>query len=223
MQHPDFPVALSQILVNTVPPNTSGTGPADYATAVISNPGAATSTSGLATIFDSGEIAAAAATVDVTGIPATYSNLLIVALVRGTRNNPVTSFCVAMNGDGGGNYQVRSGAHDELNFDTGDSDFGNADVVVDLGRMTALTAPASVFSPFFVLIPSYRSTAQWKFVLTLSAFERNDTANTGVAGGTGLAQAFGWWKSTAAISSMSFTAGTGNIAAGSRVMVYGLP
>jgi hypothetical protein len=170
----------------------------------------------LEAIYDSGELGSAVADIDITGIPTdgTYVGLLLDWAIRSARaaNTQDDVYC-RTNGDTGSNYDYAgnfvptTGSPANLTGGGGNGFF--------LGGATAATATAGAFGGGAVRLPGYANTNHHKIATAQSM-----TSHKGDA-----ALAFfinNSWRSTAAINRLTVRCANGNIAAGSRVTLYGL-
>ena len=161
-------------------------------------------------LIESKTLATAAASIEFTSIPSTFTDLVIVSSLR-TDNNPDSATYglagLSINGStanltqrflsGTGNIVV-SGSGTAINIVTAGS-----------------TNTANTFGNFAVYIPNYTSSVA-KSISIDNVTENNAT----VAYQTLFA---GLWNSTSVISSFAFTAGgAGNFVAGSIISLYGV-
>lgn len=181
---------------------------------IISGQGGGGSSGAFTSLFDS-TLAAPAASIDTgaAGVSQAFNHLLIVLLARSTQAVGQANVNVTFNADAAGNY-------DRVNV-TGASTGASASAATADSAATVLVAggsigSATVFGAAHLLIPAYRQTTADKQVLLLTGFA-DATASDGIVQG-----AMKHWRSTAAITQITATAASGNLAAGSRMTIYGL-
>jgi hypothetical protein len=169
---------------------------------------------GLTPLFDQ-TLAAAAAAIDTGagGIAGTASHLRVVALVRTTQAVVASTVLLTLNNDTGNNY-------DRVRTETINATVNGATTVaaanVAVSCAGASVGNASLFTPIIFEIPCYVQTAAHKSGVFSSGIPDSTAANARADNGSFL------WRNTAAISRLALTAGSGNLAAGSRVTVYGM-
>lgn len=156
-------------------------------------------------------LAAAAASVTIA-IPAGYRDLELDALVRGDNASDNVGFSIRLNGDTGANYdQILS--QGQQNTFTGAGTQAATSLIV--GQIPASTAPASQRSAVRMVLNDYEQTT----------FHKNLHTEIGLKHNTAAANMFTyftecWWRSTAAITSITFFPSAGNFVAGSVFRVY---
>lgn len=155
----------------------------------------------LGLIVDSGKLAAPAANIDLTSIPATFTHLRLYLQLRTT-------------GVTAGNQEIRlmvNGDANAANYPTGAGSASNT-LGFFLGYAALGSAAASVFGGTVVDIPFYRDAALVKALL-----------GYGVGGNPfGIGSASGYWAGVAAINRLTITPAGGQWAAGSRAILYGV-
>lgn len=165
-------------------------------------------------IFDS-TLGGSSATVDVTGISATYAHLLVSIYARSDVAATVASVFMQFNGDAAANYdyQYISGSAAAVTAGEG---FAVATGCF-VGSFPANTAGANLFGTSEVFIPHYAGSTNNKQCVTINSCKAGTT--------TGLLSAFllgSSWRSNAAINRLTLTLASGNFVAGTRVTVYGM-
>lgn len=147
-------------------------------------------------------LAANAATYDVTNIPQTYEDLVIMVEARqGTGG--AQNYSVRPNNDSGANYTTYF--EDRTGTNTA------ATTSAPFGQSEAATATASVFAHSEGVIYGYSKTNRFKNImsrggcLSISLEDRYHAV----------------WKSNAAITSLRFFPGANSFLAGTRIRVYG--
>lgn len=149
----------------------------------------------------------AVASVTLSNIPATYTDLVLVSNVAGNLNNDPT---LRVNGDTGSNYSV---THLTSNGSSlagyrfgGQTSFG---LNYFGGDQTVLGTNAR-----FIYIDDYANTSKYKG-LTCTAGHNAST--------DGLTISVGQWRSNSAITSITFLAGSGKtLSTGSQLSLYGI-
>lgn len=164
-------------------------------------------------VFDS-TLGASAASIDVTGISATYANLMISVYVRGDVAATTTPLLMRFNGDSGANYDFQ-----QLIGSTATASASEtfASTSMQVGYCPGSTATANVFSGAEVFIPHYAGSSNNKSALSLSGLKFS-----AVSGGMNVIIIGCNWRSNAAINQITFLPTTGNFVSGSRVTVHAL-
>jgi hypothetical protein len=156
---------------------------------------------------------AADGTFDISGIAATYNDLLLVLEGRGTRAGaPNEDVVLRFNNDSGANYdsEVAYGSAATLAaFGAAAGTFG------ELGIVPGATGTAGRFGVLTATIYGYAGTTRQKsYTSDWHSDHDSTTRQTGVAGGT--------WRSTAAVNRVQvFGEVTAALLAGSRLRLYG--
>jgi hypothetical protein len=165
-------------------------------------------------IFDS-LLGADAASIDTGAgaIPAGYSGLMVMMQLRTDEASAVSNALLRFNADIGANYYSEDAL---VNNTTLTGERG--------GGLTSLTAivhgaggSANFASAIRMLIPNYDGTAFFK------SFEYTEISNDATAGNNFYRAHGATWASTAAITRLSVAAASGNLKAGSRLTIHGLP
>jgi len=175
-------------------------------TATLSQGSAAT------TIFNS-LLAADAANVDITSIPASYSNLLLEIHNRTTQAVAAATWILRFNGDSGNNYDLQ---YIQVNNTTVTGAITTGTSSISFFVCTGSSSSANKFGSTVISIPNYASTTNFKN-MTIHSYTHNVGATDAfnrVGGGE--------WNSTSAINQITCTPASGNFAAGSRFSLYGL-
>lgn len=152
-----------------------------------------------------------AASVTFSSISGSYTNLMIVASMRGDTSATNVVLDIQFNGDTGANYdwiaENRYGA-------TG----ANGTSTPRIGNINAATDPASYPAAFYLFIPNYAGTTFYK------AAEASDTLMSGALSTANMLseQTTTWWRNTAAITSIKLFPAAGNFANGSQITLYGM-
>ena len=164
------------------------------------------------TLISSNVLGSSAASVTFSAIPSTYTDLVL----RGNTRDDIASvngiFKVIYNGDSGSNYsstQVRgtgSAADTTRN--------SNATFIYG-ALLNGNTTTSNTFSPFEFYIPSYTASTN-KPSSVDAAQESNTTSPIYRTASANL------WRSTAAITSITFNPNGSNFLAGSSFYLYGI-
>jgi hypothetical protein len=147
-------------------------------------------------------------------IPQGYRNLFIDYQLRGDVAATNAQLYVQFSADTGANYDS------ELIDGSGSAAWAAAEGVAQtqmgLAIICGSTAPASVAGAGRIVIPNYAATTFHKNALCHAGFKlANTTTNIQVG------VAAGFWRSTAAITSILLKPSSGNFVAGSSVQLYG--
>lgn len=164
-------------------------------------------------VFDT-TLGGSAASIDITGISATYAHLMISIYARCDTAAVNTSMYLQFNGDAAANYDwqqltgnaaVASAAE---TFTTGGA---------LIGTCPAGTAGANLFGSAEVFIPHYAGSTNNKQLLTVTSSKIGTTTASMQASLFG-----GSWRSNAAINRVTLIASPGNYVAGSRLTIHAL-
>jgi hypothetical protein len=155
----------------------------------------------------------AAASIDVTGINATYAHLRVVLYGRGDTAATEISVGMRFNGDTAANYDSE---YVQGNGGTPQAAQTLADTSIACGLVAAASATAGVFDGADFVIPAYAGTTGQKVV------SGTYTTKRGTAGGLFAAAFGGWWRSTAAINQITLFPTAGNFVAGTRLSIYAM-
>lgn len=162
-------------------------------------------------------LASDAAQIDIPNIPATYSHLMVIGMLRSTRAGQTTdNVLVVINGDAtNANYDQRQIQSASIGENLGSGGTANTRA---LGTCTGATSPAGTFGTLQLSIPAYSSTTKRKVLQAETRAWRD--RNTG---GAVMTDVMIGWASTAAINQLTILPSVGpNFLAGSSVSVYGV-
>jgi hypothetical protein len=161
-------------------------------------------------LYDSGALAAPQPSIDVAGISQDYSSLRLLLRARSDVANAAGNPRLRFNNDAGNNYRyVASAAGGGLHAADSGIDFAA------IGDFTALNSLAGYFALVAVEIPFYSEAREHD--LTASLGSQYDNLGNAV-----LAPYFAHWAQAAAINRVAFACATGNLIAGSRLVIYGV-
>jgi hypothetical protein len=166
----------------------------------------------MGSIFDT-TLGVAAATIDITGIVATYAHLMIEFYLRGDTAATATPLNLRLNGVSTASYQYQQLSSSAAVTTSAE---GLATTVITLGSIPAATATANYFGAGEILIPHYASGSNAKSV------EANLGYRTGNLTGNGFTHRTSGWGPTAAVNQVTLIPGAGNFLAGSRCTVYAM-
>jgi hypothetical protein len=160
------------------------------------------------TVISDQTLVAAAASIDVTSIAATYKDLVVAFTGRGTGANAFV--LLQMNADTAANY-------DYINMDT----FGAApsagaalaQTKIQIAQVPGSANTAGMCGITEMIIPNYTGTSFRK--------RANSRWSMAATGFEGEGEYSGQWRNTAAITGISIFLSAGNLDIGSRVTVYG--
>ena len=158
-------------------------------------------------------LSVAASSVNLSPLPTGFQHL--VAMVTGRSSVAATSenVRVRLNGDTGANYDQQILAAGSA-MSAVESYAVNQ---VTLAGIPGSTSPAGRFSLMEVWLPNYWSTDNQKtLIVTNPRFRTNTTTDFT------LQYVGGWWRSSAALTTLEFSLASGQFAVGSRFTVYGL-
>ena len=158
-------------------------------------------------------LSVAASSVDLSPLPTGFQHLVVMVTGRSSVAATSENVRVRLNGDTGANYDYQA-------FTAG-SAMTAAEAYaanqVTLAGVPGSTSPAGRFAMMEVWLPNYGSTDNQKSLLvTNPRFRTNTTTDFA------LQYVGGWWRSSAAVTSMEFSLASGQFAVGSRFTLYGL-
>jgi len=167
------------------------------------------------TLITTTTVGSATPSVTFGTISQSYSDLYIIGSMRNSANND--GALVRFNGSSSSIYYERSLYSSGSAAGAQITGAGAAQTqFLGYGNMTPSTYTANGYSNFSIYIPNYSGTIIQKAATQFGTAENNATGVT-------LYQWIWTWASTAAINSITFTAGSsGNIAAGSVISLYGI-
>jgi hypothetical protein len=149
-----------------------------------------------------------AANIEFTSISGSFTDLVVVAFVRGTTAAATETIYLRVNGDTGNNYSATT------LFGTGSSAASGRTSSTSLitgGGIYAANASANLFSAYTINLMSYANTNVNKTVLT-------GTATAGAV----VNRIVGLWRSTNAITTVTIFPGSNNLKSGSTASLYGI-
>jgi hypothetical protein len=159
-------------------------------------------------------LGAPAASVDITGIPASYAHLTLEFQARGDTVALSTNVLLRFNNDTAANYDHEwfQGSGSGGTVTTAEN---LAQTSIFLGSVPAASAAADIFSGGHVEIPSYAGAIGQKSL----------TAQNGAKVGTSTGNltnylVSGYWRSTVAVSRITVFPSAGSFIAGSRFTLY---
>lgn len=149
--------------------------------------------------------------VDFTSIPNTFKHLQIRGILRGTNASVEVSNRIRFNGDTASNYSYHAV------YGNGTSAAAEQIATVNVmlfGSSPAASAASNIFGSTVIDILDYADTNKYKTVRALSGGDQN--------GSGGIYLASNSWRNTAAITSITLFASTGNLAQHSHFALYGI-
>jgi hypothetical protein len=148
-------------------------------------------------------------------VPTGFKHLLLVATGRSDQGSAIPAK-LQLNGDTGANYDRGVLLYDGSGGVVGAGTIGDTGITVL--DMPPSTAPAGVFGGSFTILPDCSDASAQQMALTLVGRKDAQSAATDLHIGIRA----GWWRTTAAVTSVHMVAAAGNIVAGSRFTLYGL-
>jgi hypothetical protein len=164
-------------------------------------------------------LGSATSTVTFSSIPADYTHLQIRASYQTSRvTYPLDKIFIRFNSDSGSNYSCHNLKGDG---DSASAGAENSTQIVDADSSSTTAASGGlVFGPLIMNILDYANTNKYKTILMLKGFDTNGTVS-GYGGRVGLIS--GNWRSTSAITSITFTVdNAANYSANSKFSLYGI-
>ncbi|MBI4034362.1 DUF2190 family protein, partial [Candidatus Saccharibacteria bacterium] len=165
--------------------------------------GGSSGTGGMTKLYDT-TLGADTASFDITNIPSGYSDIKVIASLRGTAVASYIRPQVTFNGDSAANYAWAGAQTSSITDSAG------------YWIVPAANTDANVFSATEITVTDYLA-AKYKGVKVSSGFSSKQTgvyADYTVSGGS--------WYNTAAINRITVAPASGNWLAGSRLEVYGI-
>jgi hypothetical protein len=160
------------------------------------------------TLIERKELTSAASSIEITGIPQIYTDLVILTSLRSTRSDAADTGQIRFNG-------TTTGYSGKELYGTGSTAFSGA---MDTSRVSLILPSASVTANTFgnglVYVPNYTAGTN-KSVSVDHVSEDNATTSYQL-----LISAL--WSNTQPINSVTVTAANGNLAAGSSISLYGI-
>jgi hypothetical protein len=173
------------------------------------------STSALTLIDLKAASAGAVASFDFQNIPGTYSKLILDLYARGDTAATSVGVNLTFNNDGSSIYDyVQDSVGHSAVLATAEGLSGTS---IRIGSIAAASAPASAFDGFRVEVPGYAITNGHKVLTSVGT-----TKKAATTGNILIIQASGWYRSTNAISRITFTPSAGNFAQYSTARLYGV-
>jgi hypothetical protein len=166
------------------------------------------------TLIQSQTLASSAASVTFSSIPATYTDLVIRASVRGDVSALLGAMKINFNGDTATNYSYTNLLG---NSSAASSSYASAQTTDSIINIDDATATASTFGSFEVYIPNYTSTSSKPF----SGFDVTEN-NAATAGAADIQVNAHLYRGASAISSIVFAPSSGNFVTGSSFYLYGI-
>jgi hypothetical protein len=164
------------------------------------------------TLIETKTLASAAASITFTSIPGTYTDLLLVLSLRGTRTGfPIARTEVSINGTSTNEF-IRF-----LRAFTTQSSSGGTATEMNFAHMPSADNTANTFSNTSIYFLNYAGSTP-KSISFDSVSESNNTADYSQEAAIGACL----WNNTAAITSISMAPDTGNLAIGSTASLYGI-
>ena len=144
-----------------------------------------------------------------SSIPSTYKHLQIRGIGRNSTNDYLQ---LKFNSDSGANY-----ARHYLRGSGTAASVGGAISQTIMSRQGEYTTATSVFAPAIIDIIDYANTSKYKTVRTFSGADDNGSGPI-----SWVYLASGLWQSTAAISTIQISSGSGTYYAGTTYALYGI-
>lgn len=159
-------------------------------------------------------LASPAATITFSDIPSSWLHLCVMVTARSSNASTNVGLTVRLNGDA-------SAVYDSQHFSAANTTATAAESLLTTGLtmagIPAASGSANRFSSVELWVPGYASTDREKVMIaTTSRFYDDTAANFATQEGGG------WWRSTAAVSSVVLSLSAGNFVAGSRATLYAL-
>lgn len=166
---------------------------------------------GATRLIASTRLGAGAASIDFTSIPQTYKHLMLIISGQ-TTHTSATNVLLRFNGDSGANYHwvLIGGAGGAAT--SSNSALGTSIVPASLPASTSTARAGSGI----IVIPEYTQTNFHKNTLSQGGRIVDDTAANHI-----FQTFYGHWKSTAAVTQVTLSSSTANLATGTVATLYG--
>jgi hypothetical protein len=155
--------------------------------------------------------AGGASSITFSSIPSTYTHLQIRSLIRGTNATSEVETFITYNGTATnyfGGHQVYGQGTSVV------SDVDNRTTANYLMYSTSASGTSGIFAGSITDILDYRNTSKNKIIRSLGGFDANGTGYVVFRSGL--------WINTAAITSITITAASGNLSQHSSFALYGI-
>ena len=152
-----------------------------------------------------------AANVTFSNIPQTYTHLQVRGIARSTLSGASCNTILRFNSDTGTNYASH---YLTGNGSSGISGSETSSTYIYTGALIASTSLANSFEASVINILDYANTNKFKTVETLAGWDANGSGIVGLWSGH--------WRSTSAITSMTFLSSSNNLAQYSSFALYGV-
>lgn len=165
------------------------------------------------TLISSNILSSSAGTVTFSSIPATYTDLMLLASIRtsqaGVNNGTAT---LTFNGDTAANYGVTSINAYGSGGNTGNST-GLSGISLNSGALNSAGHLADTFTHHEMYIASYKESGYKTFMMQTAGEDNVTSVYMGIQAGL--------WSNSAALTSITYTCG-GNFVSGSSFYLYGI-
>lgn len=158
-------------------------------------------------------LGSAAASINVTSIPATYRHLRLVVTARGDAAANNVQLLLRLNGDAGANYAYQTVQANDLTISGGRS-VGQTSFALAL--VPGATAGANLFATTTITLGCYKATDKTKEIAAFGT-SYSSTANPQFYSSQGN------YAGTAALTALNVVPASGNLVAGTTVTLYGEP
>jgi hypothetical protein len=157
------------------------------------------------TLIESKTLGAAAASIEFTSIPSTFTDLVILISARSNASG-VRDFLISFNGS--------TASFTGRNLDGSGSSVGGGANARYVGTINGTPQTADTFGSYLVYIPNYSSAANKSF--SVDGVTENNATTAYQTIGAGL------WSNTAAITSVAFAPSTDSLVTGTTASLYGV-
>lgn len=161
------------------------------------------------------QLGAPASSIALSSIAADWTNLLLAVFARGTAVAASTALNLRVNGDTGANYDTEYLPVAGAAAVAASEEFGA--VIFRAGLIPCASAPANAYGATLIDVLDYNAGVVERVFHSTSACK---TATT--SGGMHMERNIGYWRGTAAITSLTLWLGAGNFETASKVVLYGM-
>ena len=152
-----------------------------------------------------------AASVTFSSIPQTYTHLQIRGILRGDRVVTDSEFNIRINGDSGTNYSYHNLTGDGASATSGGTANGTD---ANIGFNPGASETASIFGVMIIDFLDYANTNKYKTWRSLVGYDGNGNGRVRLGSGN--------WRSTNAITSITFNPSANNFTEYSSFALYGI-
>ena len=156
-----------------------------------------------------------AASISFSSIPAIYAHLYLECYLRADNAATTQNTYFRFNADSGANYDYQNILGSAATASATEA-FGQT--LMFITGIPGNNAGANLFAGVTIDVPHYAQTANNKDIIVQSAGKIGTST-----GNLGVSATVGFWRSNAAVSTITIGPATGNLKSGSRATLFGMP